>query len=180
MRTPVPPLAGRSGGFTLIEALIALVVLSVGLLGIASLQTSAMRYTHTSNVQAQAAVLAQNMIDRIRANPEALDAGLFNDVYLDADPGSSVDCSTDPCNSTELAEYDLQQWYLLLSQTLPSGQGEIECLATPLTSCRPGETDQPFAIIVRWDGFGTGATGTGCDVDNPDDLLCHRVVFVPL
>src|SRR5690606_37316619 len=61
----------RGGGFTLIEVLIALVVMSVGLLGLASLQTNTLAFNRDAYLRSQATALAYDIIDRMRANRDA-------------------------------------------------------------------------------------------------------------
>ncbi|QKF51214.1 type IV pilus modification protein PilV [Pseudomonas graminis] len=61
----------RQQGTTLIEVLVALLVLAIGLLGAAALQLNALKYTDSSRLSSQASFIAYDMMDRIRANPDA-------------------------------------------------------------------------------------------------------------
>ena len=58
-------------GMTLIEVLVALLILTVGLLGAAAVQLNALKYTDSSRISSQASFVAYDMLDRIRANPLA-------------------------------------------------------------------------------------------------------------
>ncbi|MBV4523547.1 type IV pilus modification protein PilV [Pseudomonas sp. SWRI74] len=58
-------------GMTLIEVLVALVILSVGLLGAAAFQLNALKYTDSARMTSQASFIAYDMMDRIRANSAA-------------------------------------------------------------------------------------------------------------
>ncbi|MBV7480757.1 type IV pilus modification protein PilV [Pseudomonas sp. PDM31] len=58
-------------GMTLIEVLVALVILGVGLLGAAAFQLNALKYTDSSRMTSQASFIAYDMLDRIRANSTA-------------------------------------------------------------------------------------------------------------
>ena len=60
-----------SEGFSMVEVLVSLLILSIGLLGLASLQASGLRYSGNSALRTQALILTQDMIERIRANPTA-------------------------------------------------------------------------------------------------------------
>lgn len=112
-------------GFTLLEVLIAIVVFSFGLLGIAGMMTISVRNNHNGYLRSQANFLAENMMDRMRANPN----GLWNSFYAGtAAPGSTVCNLTNPCNFQQLAQYDMEQWAQSLSLALPSGQGTINCV----------------------------------------------------
>lgn len=97
-------------GFTLLEALIALVVVSVGLLGVAHMQLTGIKYNHEALLRTKAGVLAQDMADRMRSNPAA-DYTLadLNDIPI----AGLTDCSqTDSdCDTTELRNVDLNSWW---------------------------------------------------------------------
>lgn len=99
-------------GFSLIEALIALVVLSVGLLGVAALQTQALLQSRDAYLTSQATSLVQDMADRIRANADAM-----SDYEHTA--GSS------PPSGNSLADNDVKDWLADLTTTLPQGQANI-------------------------------------------------------
>ncbi|MGJ7513470.1 type IV pilus modification protein PilV [Pseudomonas baetica] len=58
-------------GMTLIEVLVALLILSVGLLGAAAIQLNALKYTDSARMTSQASFIAYDMMDRIRANAAA-------------------------------------------------------------------------------------------------------------
>lgn len=62
----------RQNGVSLLEVMIAVLVLAVGVLGAASLQLNAIRYSASAGHSTQAALTARDMLDRMRANPSAL------------------------------------------------------------------------------------------------------------
>ena len=106
----------QNAGFTLLEALIALVVLSIGLLGIAALQGAGLRSNHSAYLSSQAALLAHDMADRIRANPGGNYAGFVSDPLT---------CVGSP-PAEPLDEADLWEWGCdLVGQLLPDGEGSI-------------------------------------------------------
>jgi type IV pilus assembly protein PilV len=113
-------------GTTLIETLVALVVLSVGLLGIAALQMTSLRNNRGAHLRSQAQVLAYDIADRMRANRNAAQA----DAYLTALAAGPT--------GTGLVLTDLQAWKDTLATALPGGQGEI---------VRVG---QMFRITIQW------------------------------
>lgn len=103
------------GGFTLIEALIAFVILSVGLLGIVSLQAMAKTSQHLAVQHTRAVTLADAIIERIRVNPAGLDVyNIGTGSPLGATPGTepSPDCQStaESCDPDELAAHDLWVW----------------------------------------------------------------------
>jgi len=100
-------------GTTLIETLVALVVLSVGLLGIAALQMTSLRNNRGAHLRSQAQVLAYDIADRMRANRNAALA----DAYLISLTGTP--------SGTGMVLTDMQEWKNTIAAALPSGQGEI-------------------------------------------------------
>jgi len=100
-------------GTTLIETLVALVVLSVGLLGIAALQMTSLRNNRGAHLRSQAQVMAYDIADRMRANRTAALANAYVIAMAATPAGSGLVLS------------DLQEWRNTLATTLPSGSGEI-------------------------------------------------------
>jgi type IV pilus assembly protein PilV len=123
----------RARGFTFVEALVALLVLSIGLLGVAALQLSSLRTIHSASLRSQATLLASDMVDRMRANRDAALAGSY-DLDFDDEPDEE---------STVLTVADLVRWKTNLLATLPAGNGSIE------RSVTGGVTT--FTVTVRWD-----------------------------
>ncbi|BAZ93317.1 TfP pilus assembly protein PilV [Thiohalobacter thiocyanaticus] len=115
-------------GFTLLEVLIAVLVLSIGLLGLAALQATGMKNNHSAHIQSQATILAYDILDRMRANR---DAAQNNDYDL------ALNASA-PSGST-IAETDLAQWRAQLAAYLPSGTGSVNVNGDMAT------------VIVQWD-----------------------------
>lgn len=101
-------------GMTLIEVLIAIVIFAIGLLGIASLQVSGLRYTKASQSRATAAMQAENIIDRMRANPIGVNDGLYFNLEQITDASGLPNCAGADCTPAEIATYDWGWW---LSET---------------------------------------------------------------
>lgn len=115
----------KENGFTLLEVLVAVLVFSFGLLGIAGMMTISVKSNHNGYLRSQASFLAENMMDRMRANPTAL----WNGWYTGAAAQGALNCNVgNPCNYQSLAAYDMQAWADSLTVTLPSGQGTINCV----------------------------------------------------
>lgn len=102
----------NQSGFTLIEVLIATVVMSIGLLGLAALQSQGMRFSHDSYLIAVATQQAEDMAERMRANPveTAKPDGSGGYDALSGLGTSTEDCETATCASAERAEFDHAQW----------------------------------------------------------------------
>jgi type IV pilus assembly protein PilV len=130
MRAPLRKQAaaiGRfSAGMTLIEVLVTLVIMSVGLLGVAALQLTTVRNNYDAYVRSQAAVMASDMLDRMRANRD----DVMNNQY-GADYGT-VSGETN-------AARDMREWKrTLLGQLGPLADGQIVTTLArdPLTGTR--------------------------------------------
>lgn len=142
-------------GFTLLEVLIAVIVFSIGLLGIASLQMAGLRYTHASQLRSVATLQAQTIADKMYANGPSV---YGDDKNYDASggmPGSyGMDCDVVACSTAELADFDLVNWNQDNANLLPGGDG-IVCLdATPDDGVSgdwqcDGNGDV-YAIKVQW------------------------------
>ncbi len=117
----------RGRGFTLVEALVALLALSIGLLGIAGLQLTGMRANLSAAWRSQATYLGYDIIDRMRAN---------RTNRLDYEIGTA----TIPLGGT-VAERDLAAWKTNLAATLPDGDGTVDV---------GGPNNTEVTITVEW------------------------------
>ena len=133
----------RARGFTLIEVLVALVVLGIGVLGIAKLTLFAVRSNDSAYLRTQAANLAQAGLDYLRANRLVAITGAYS-IALTAAAPTGVNCMAPAtCTPANLALYDLGQWKTRIGQALPSGQGGI---ATAVVGDQVTVT-----VTVQWD-----------------------------
>jgi type IV pilus assembly protein PilV len=125
-------------GFSLIEVLIALIIMSVGMLGIAGLYVQSMQAGRTSMLRHNAVTLAGDVADRIRSNPRAANA------YTDAD-GADNGCVNGEVNCTEaeMAAHDVLLWQEQADTTMPNG----------LVTITFDDTVSPpnYTIEVSWD-----------------------------
>ena len=125
-------------GFTLLEVLVAMIVLSIGLLGLAGLMASSLKNSHSAYMRSQATWLAYDALDRMRANRQIALAGGYN-LALGAAPGGSG-----------LAKTDLSEWDTALANTLTEGDGSITM-----------GPNGAVTVIVQWnDSRGTGGGAT--------------------
>lgn len=134
-------------GVTLLEVLIAVFVLSIGLLGLATLQFKGLRNGQHSYQRSQAALLAFELTDFMRASRTQALAGSF--VISAAPTTPSPDCSAAPCTPAEFAAYDRHDWYSRVTSRLPLGSATVTC-ASP---CGAGK---PQVITIKWDENRTG------------------------
>lgn len=133
-------------GFTLLEVMVALVIFSIGLLGLAGLQSQSLRYNHSAYLKTQASYLAYDILDRMRANRQAALDGGYN--AEDTTEGTDKDCDTKTvtCSTNDMALHDIYEWKQLLANTLPQGTGSV------------GQTtlgENNFTITIAWEDPGT-------------------------
>lgn len=148
----------------MVEVLVATLVFSIGLLGLAGLQVHGLRSNQSAYARSVAVQQGYDMAERIRANPAARVAGDYDQLSgLPPDPG----CIDTGCTPAQLARTDLHQWNTDNAALLPSGTGTVT---------RKGDL---FTITVMWDDARTGATGTDCSGDPSVDLNCLAFSFTP-
>jgi len=106
----MPIRRASSSGFSLIEVLIALVVLGFGLLGYALLQTMNLRFTQSANQRTQATNLAYDLLDQMRANRfQAAWYSGDSGASFDAGEVTSGDCGDRPVGAVDISE-NIQRW----------------------------------------------------------------------
>ncbi|VXC94151.1 type IV pilus modification protein PilV [Pseudomonas sp. 9Ag] len=133
MRSPVF-ISARQRGATLIEVLVAMLILSVGLLGLAGMQMTALKSNQSAYYRSQATVLAYDIIDRMRANrTEALN-GVY-DIAL-----QNQACDPDIAPSGTLAKKDVAEWLNSLS-----------CLLSGDAKGSVVRNDRVFTVSIEWD-----------------------------
>ena len=134
-------------GATLIEVLVSLLVLSIGLLGVAALLSSGLRNNYSAHLRSQATVLAHDIVDRMRANRTAALGGSYDTALADKITLSGGD----PVFTTDLSE-----WKALLATSLPAGRGAISRSGSVVT------------ITIEWDD--SRGAGTALQFQTQTDL----------
>lgn len=152
-------------GFSLVEVLVALLVLSIGLLGLAMLQVEGMKLNSDAHLRTQATILAYDILDRMRANKSAADDGAYcldgpgtnsNKICANKAPATEEKCAdtTNGCvSSSDLAKYDLSQWYGLLARRLPlsaTNLPEIQREQTTVGAAGTSKTINRYTVLIRW------------------------------
>jgi type IV pilus assembly protein PilV len=133
MLKPPPSKISRESGFTMMEVLVAVVIVSFGLLGFASMLTKAIQDNRVAYMRSQATVLAYDITERMRANrSEAITGGYTIGLGANA-------------SGTTMAALDTQDWKNTLAQILPGGDGSVNV-----------DGNGNATIIIRWDEDGDG------------------------
>lgn len=151
-----------SAGFSLIEVLVALAVLSIGLLGLAMLQVQGMKFTNESYLRTQATVLAYDIVDRMRSNKAGADAGNYGSPGTPiSGPPTAQTCgdTSGGCTSiATLAAYDLTRWYQMQSTLLPPATTASDI--SRADSVVGTVTTRTYTITMRWKENGSDMAQT--------------------
>lgn len=152
-------------GFSMIEVLVTMLIVSLALLGTSGLLTYAMRMNQGGQFRTQAVLLSSDLAERMEANRVTALAGGY-DV---AAPSADVDCAADYCSGEDLATSDLFKWQQAVAAALPQGQ------AAPPVHTTSGSA-HTYTIRISWvdrqenttnaaynagTGLGTNSGGTG-------------------
>jgi len=127
-------------GFTLLEVLIAILVLSIGLLGLAMLQVESLKYNTDAYYRTQATMLAYEIIDRMRANSAAAKTGSYVASAAPSTTETCGDTASGCADTTALANYDLGVWYSRLGAVLPADS----------TSSSIAQAGNTLTITINW------------------------------
>ncbi|MEM9173234.1 MAG: type IV pilus modification protein PilV [Pseudomonadota bacterium] len=125
----------RHQGYTLLEILVATLLLTTGLIGVATMQVNGTRLNNSAYLRSQATIQAYDIVDRMRANLTNARIGGY-DIQL-ADPI--------PAAAADIAQTDLFQWRTNIDYHLPSGTGAVVTAASPAVDIPARVT-----VTVQW------------------------------
>ncbi|MEM6710377.1 MAG: type IV pilus modification protein PilV [Pseudomonadota bacterium] len=111
-RTTAGVLSARStAGFSMIELLVAVLVMGIGVLGITGLQMVSLQNNRAALLRAEATQLAYDMMDRVRANPSgALPGGAYDGLDIGDAPAGGADCVAGGCAEAAMVTFDQDTW----------------------------------------------------------------------
>lgn len=125
----------KESGFSMLEILVSMIVIMIGVLGIAGMQLLSINNTEVARYQSLAALLASSMAAEMQANvaywgtastPITVTGTAISGIAV-----GGTSCLNAVCTPTQLAAYDLQNWGLAMANTLPGGSGAISCAVIP-------------------------------------------------
>ena len=181
----------RQSGFSLIEVMIAALVISIGMLGLAGLQLVSMKGSHQSYMRHQAMFLVQDLVERMRANPNGVRISAPSSYLLDTQ-SSAPNCAATPtvncgasgatCNSDDLAVYDIHSVACKMRNSLMNGRIQVAC--QPVVAGVGGCADGRVGIQISWSerelGQETGDTIKAttdnlfpADTSRTDDIIIY-------
>jgi type IV pilus assembly protein PilV len=132
-----------AGGFSLVEVLVALVIIGIGMLGIAKIQALAYASTSTSTLRSLAALQASSLASAMHANRNywsVVTAG-FSYQFTGTAAPTTTDATltgagcTAACAAGPLAAHDVQQWVAAVNAILPNATGSISCPTVNPVTC---------------------------------------------
>ena len=139
-------------GFSLIEVMVAVLIMAVGVLGMAGLQVISLQQNRSSLLRAEALQIGNDLLDRMRANPEGDYAG----VDFDDAPSALQSCVNNACSVDEMAEFDIAQWKCSINSADADGDTYAICATFGIPGSLPvgagaislvGDVHQ---VSVRW------------------------------
>lgn len=177
LRRPSQP-ARRLAGFTLIEALIAIVIMSIGVLALARLQAQTLVDGRSASMRNIATMLAYNLADQVRSNATAQIAGYYN---LPGATPTAACYSAAGCTPQQMAATSYKVWLDEVGSALPGGYGTV-CIdstpgggtpANPQCDNAPGA---PYVVKIWWQDDLTHSGTTSTSATPPLSLFVTTLV----
>ena len=164
----------RPHGFSLIEVLVTMVLLAIGLLGLAGLQARSLANSHGSFYRTIAVQQAYNIADRIAANLVGANAGNYDN--LTATPPADPGCVASSCSVAQMAQTDHYQWLQATAAVLPGGTGTV--------SAAIGGSGRIFVVTMMWHDKGmtdqgSASSDTNCPSGTAPNTRCFVTRFTP-
>ncbi len=126
--TRIIPMPMGQRGVSLIESLVALLVLALGIMGLAGVQTRLLVESRTSNQRATAVALIDSLRNQMLLNRNAMIAGNYTLAWTGA--SAAQDCITAQCTGTQLAQSDLNLWLAEVATKLPGSNASVSVSPT--------------------------------------------------
>jgi type IV pilus assembly protein PilV len=159
-----PP--ARSRGFSMVELLVAVLVMGVGVLGVTGLQLVSLQNNQDALLRGEAIQLAYNMLDRIRVNPGAgVPGNAYDGTGVGDAPPAAGDCIANDCSAADMTTYDIALWKCVLG----AYSADNTCIGFRDDGVLPPLTAQPglpsgdgsiavdgagvISVTVQWNGF---------------------------
>ncbi len=135
-------------GFTLIEIMVSIVIISIGMLGLSKLQLTSLRYNQNAYQRSIATQLAYDMANRMRSNSSAVVLGAYN---LPTPVQNTACLTTTGCTSAEMAGHDAYEWLSVLNPASITNQ----LPDSSATICLDSTPDDGIAATPACDGLGS-------------------------
>ena len=155
-------------GTTLIEVLVAMLIVSIGVLGHAKMQIRSMDIAQQANFSQIANTALLDLSQRMRANSGVVSSFTMNNLSSGNSISSSKDCASESCTNTEFATYEVSEWFTHLQINLPSPRFSV------------GQAGDLYTLTLIWDAAKTGAGNGVCNTSTANSHQCVSMeVWVP-
>ncbi len=135
------PIMNKHRGVALLEVMISVLILAIGLIGLAKLQVTSLKHNESAYLRSQASVLASDILDSMRANRAAAQAGNYNFAVSD----------TPPATPSTIAQQDLVDWLSNIGTFLPTGSGGlIACADSDGADALTCSSGSMYTVTVSW------------------------------
>ncbi len=126
-KNSAPLSAQQQTGVSLVEVLVAVLIMSIGMLGLAAMQNTSVKFAYDSYIRSQANFLAYDLMDRVRSNPDAAYALSQGQVPSTAScVATTASVSATNCSATEIRAADLYEWYQSAIAVFPDATLQLE------------------------------------------------------
>lgn len=176
---------GRASGFSLIEVLVALVVLSLGLLGMVGMQATALQNNREARLQSVAVDLARELAEMMRGNKDIATLSSANPYVGDFSgaslaPATGVYCLSTGCSDiTQVAQAEMTDWLIRVQESLPGARVKIcpdsapyNSAGLPQWACTASAASAPDGIMVvkiGWSRLSTNTAAQNRNIQATDD-----------
>lgn len=159
----------RQRGFTMLEILITLFLLTMWLLASAGVQSSSLQFNKAAQFRTQAVYLATDLAERMQANRTAAVAGTY--VFTGDAGTTSANCTGATCSPAELAAFDLAEWSGRVSAVLPNASVTVStaAVANPIT----------YTILISWSDRRTDRTYASTGTAESFSYTATKTIFDP-
>lgn len=149
-------------GFTMIEVLVALLILAVGIMGLSAMQLTSLKVNQGAYYRSQASILASDILDRMRANRDGLDAGNYDSLDTSATIPSAQSCisATTGCTASQLASQDFREWAGYFEDVDSVGNAYLP-LIPGATGTVAIDSDNNATVTISWGQEGWEDNGSG-------------------
>jgi type IV pilus assembly protein PilV len=150
-------------GTSLIEVMMAVLVFSIGLIGLAGLMVMASRSSHAAYLRTQVTFLASNMANRMSANSTGVWKGDYNSDNYPLGATEDRCAEGAACNSAALAAHDQKLWSSQLKTFLPDPSATVQCSVAAIGGINPApdlSRKPPYGgncmMTISWNEQGAG------------------------
>ncbi|TEW56785.1 type IV pilus modification protein PilV [Psychromonas sp. RZ22] len=155
-------------GFTLIEVLVALIIVAIGVLGHAKMQMTSMQTAQRASFSQTANTALLDLAQRMRSNSVVASHFVASNLNTGDAVVADTNCSEDDCTNNQFATAELAEWFNHLQNTLPSPRFSVE---------RAGSL---YTLTLIWDAAKKGAGSAVCDNSKINSYQCGSMnIWIP-